>query len=127
MRLTNAIGRCLLVLLAGCGGSDNGTYDISGTVSYDGKPVSLGYISFEPDAAASNSGPGSMVKIQDGRYQSKSGKGLVGGAYVIRVTGLDGKPGPDGLGEGEPLFKEYVMKQEFVRESTVLEIDVPVE
>ncbi|UUO08677.1 hypothetical protein M4951_10240 [Blastopirellula sp. J2-11] len=100
------------------------TYQCSGMVTFDGKPVELGYISFEPNTAAGNSGPGASVKITQGRYVTESGKGVVGGPYRVVIVGYDGKS-PDGLGDGNPLFPEIVIERDLPQDDSVQDFEVP--
>ncbi|WP_339733212.1 hypothetical protein [uncultured Gimesia sp.] len=120
--------RDLVILLlfcstAGCGGSgsDLKKYHYSGTVTFDGKPVPVGYISFEPD---SEPGPGSMAKISEGYYQTLPEKGLLGGPYKIFISGFDGKVDAGELGDGTPIFVDYTLKQSLPEENTTLNFDI---
>jgi len=59
-----------LGVLAGCGGAE--TYEVSGTVTYDGEPVERGQISFVPldGSGAADGGP-----IEDGEFSFPSKPG----------------------------------------------------
>lgn len=74
----------LLALALGCAGA--GTGDVSGTVTYDGKPVEQGAIAFVP---ADGKGPTAGATITDGKYTAS--KVPVGTAKVsitgVKVTG----------------------------------------
>ena len=101
---------CFSFALIGCGGGDEGPerYHLSGTVTYDGKPIPQGMIKFTP--AKGTKGPQGNAQIVDGKYntQEQGGSGVVGGAYKITVSGFDGKADPDKeLPMGQPLFREY--------------------
>jgi hypothetical protein len=116
-------------LLAGCGGSDGPTrYDVSGSVSYDGKPVPKGFITFIPDTDQGNTGPGGGAVIENGHYETESGKGVVGGPHIIRITGYDGKPtqmsGED-MPDGQPIFQTYQTTFDFPKEDTEKDFTVP--
>jgi hypothetical protein len=65
----------LMASLVGCGRGD-GLMAISGTVSYDGKPLEKGVISFVP---ADGKGPTAASPISDGKYSVKvaAGKKMV--------------------------------------------------
>lgn len=56
----------MLVAVVGCGGGDGDTADVSGTVSYDGKPIENGSINF---IATDGKGTGGGV-IKDGKYSA---------------------------------------------------------
>lgn len=119
---------CLVVLyiafiMPGCGGPK--TYPIEGTVTFDGKPVPKGMITFSPDAEKGNDGRPSVATIENGNYQIKPGPyGLLGGAYVVTVNGTDGVASefqPD----GNPLFKRYRLEHTFGETDKRFDIEVP--
>ena len=88
----------LAIVLAGCGGEH--IYNLSGTVTYQGKPVPAGHIVFEPDASAGNSHYD--TRILDGR-------GTVGGPHLVLIHGRDGIARGELL-NGLPLFRDYNTK-----------------
>lgn len=94
------------ILIAGCRGSK--LYDVSGRVTYDGKPVPAGVIYFDPDFTKQNDGPQGYALIKDGSYSTaaQGGRGVAGGPHVVRIEGFDGKPGAE-LPLGKPLFTDY--------------------
>jgi hypothetical protein len=82
------IGPALLVVL-GC--SDDGMgkrYPVTCTVTYNGKPISKGSISFVPKADAGKQG--ASGQIEDGKVSSMTtlnpGDGVLEGSYLIAVT-----------------------------------------
>lgn len=80
---------CLLSL--GCSTADGPPrYHVSGSVTYQGKPVPGGRIMFEPDATQGNSGPGAVAEISEGRYATRSDRGVVGGPHRVTIYGTDG-------------------------------------
>jgi len=103
-----------LLCASGCQRQEDGPqrFQCEGKITFQGKPIPKGSISFEPDFKAGNSGPGTMVRIQNGTYSTSPGKGIVGGAYRVVIFGYDGKS-PDGLGDGQPLFPELTLTREF--------------
>jgi hypothetical protein len=114
----------LFILPAGCG---EGTKDfhVSGLITFQGKPIPKGQIFFDPDLAKKNDGPQGYALIVDGKYDTRSTKrGTVGGAYVIRIAGFDGKPGAE-LPMGSPLFTEYRVERDLPKGDSVQDIDVP--
>ena len=124
-----------LALLAGCGGqSGPPRFDLSGTVTYDGKPVPAGYIVFEPETAAGNSGPGSQADIRDGKYSTLPGRGTIGGPHLVRIFGFDGIPyqpdedveGPPMLNPmGRPLFGNVSIAVDLPKETAVHHFMIP--
>jgi len=79
------IACCLLLALTGCGAPES---TVSGTVTLDGKPLSLGTVTFHPQAEGT---PGYGEIDADGQYnvQTNSGGGLVPGDYMITVVALE--------------------------------------
>jgi hypothetical protein len=96
-----------LLLLAGVVGCDGGPkrYPVAGAVTVGGRPVPTGEVVFEPDSAKGNNGPGSVARIKDGRYETDPDKGVIGGAYVVRITPFDGVPFGDST-DGKPLLRQ---------------------
>jgi len=118
-----------LTVWAGCGGSAGPTrYDLSGTVTYQGKQVPAGMIVLTPDADQGNSGPGTSAPIESGRYQTPPGRGAVGGPHVATITGYDGVPFQDGLVKnplGKPLFGPIEIKVDLPKQATEHDFVVP--
>jgi hypothetical protein len=73
-----------LVLVAGCGG--DGTAYLTGKVTYEGRAVEQGYITF---LAADGVGPPAGAEIRDGRYTIKS---LTAGPKVVKVEAVKAIP-----------------------------------
>ncbi|EAQ81352.1 hypothetical protein [Blastopirellula marina] len=125
---TSALGALLLscLLAVGCFSDPSGlrTYQCSGIVTFNGEPVELGYINFEPNTTAGNSGPGASARITQGRYKTEEGKGVVGGPYRVVIVGYDGKS-PDGLGDGSPLFPEFVIERDLPRDDSDQDFEIP--
>src|SRR5205807_6772258 len=70
----------------GCGGSRG--VEVSGEVTFDGKPVPAGRIYFNPDVTKGNDGPQGYAEIHDGKFDtSKGGKGACGGPTVVVISG----------------------------------------
>jgi len=111
-------------LFAGCGGER--IYNVSGTVTFQGKPVPVGHIVFEPDASAGNSGPASYAQIKYGRYDTRGsdGRGSVGGPHLVRIEGRDGIPRGELL-NGLPLFREYNTKVDLPKADAKQNFEVP--
>lgn len=118
------VAAVLLGTQGGCGSKGPRLYPLSGDVTYGGEPVPAGTILFEPDTSKGNDGPGSFVEFTGGHYETRPGKGTVGGPHVAHVTGYDGKP----VGEaalGMPLFTEYEIPVELPREKATQDLEVP--
>lgn len=119
----------VLSLLTGC--SDNSgpqRYEVSGSVTFDGKPVPKGFVTFSPDTEAGNSGPGGGAEIRDGVYRTADGKGVVGGPHRIRIIGFDGMARTESgeeLADGASLFTPYETTIDFPDEDTVQNFEIP--
>ena len=116
------------LLLAGCDEAGPARFDVSGTVTYDGKPLPAGRISFEPDASQDNTGPVGFATIKDGRYQTEPGQGSGTGAYKAVIFGYDGIPDavePDESPMGKPLFAPYTTDVDLSEGSPTQDFDVP--
>ena len=96
LRIPRGAEFLILLALAGCNSSSPapGSYDLEGNIEYQGKPVPAGSITFAPDEQAGNKGPAGVAEIKDGSYKTAPGRGVVGGAYILRITAHDGQPVP---------------------------------
>ena len=113
----------LAALLAGCGGDK--VHHLSGTVSFQGKPVPAGHIVFEPDAGSGNTGSPAFAKIKEGRYDTRlEGQGTIGGPHTVLIHGRDGIPRGELL-NGLPLFQDYSTKADLPSEEGTLDFEVP--
>jgi hypothetical protein len=114
----------LLALAAGCGPGEK-LYDVSGTATYDGKPIPAGIIYFDPDPMKGGTGTQGFATVNDGKYTTAvNGRGVRGGSYVIRITGYDGKTANEAP-LGRPLFDEYEMKKDLPAADSELNLDIP--
>lgn len=66
--------------LTGCG-SQNGLTEVGGVITYDGKPVQKGTISFLP---ADGNGPTAAAIVTDGRYSVR----VAPGKKQVRIEGF---------------------------------------
>jgi hypothetical protein len=96
LRIPRRAGFLLFAALLGCNpsGAAPGSYDLEGNIDYQGNPIPAGSITFMPDNDAGNKGPAAIAEIKDGRYKTAPGRGVLGGAYILRITAHDGKPVP---------------------------------
>jgi len=117
----------LAIGLVGCGGGTGpNTFELKGKVTYDGKPVPMGTVSLSPDTG--NQGPGASAGVKDGEFTTEDGRGHVGGAYKILVTGYDGVPVEGGEGpdpNGTQLFAPYEMTVDLPKANHEMTIEVP--
>ena len=112
----------------------HGLYEVEGTVTYQGKPVKDGEIIFAPDTSKGNVGPGGYAIIKNGQFKTTKNKGVVGGAYILTVSGRPLATGESEVGEAFAtgdleymLFPVQEMTFDLRREDTTLEIQVPAE
>jgi hypothetical protein len=108
----------------GCGGSQ--LVEVSGEVTFDGKPVPAGRIYFTTDTTKGNDGPQGFAEIHDGKFDTrKNGRGAWGGPTVVSIKGFDGNMEGAGNAVGRPLFKEHKVSIDLPRESCTQNFTVP--
>ncbi len=111
-------------ITAGCGGNvDKGPkrYNVSGTVTFEGKPVPFGSIMFTPDSTKGNEGPQGIAAIVDGKFDTSNGRGIVGGAHQITITGKSDNTvsqSEDSSAKDNSLFKPYKTEFDFPKEDS---------
>lgn len=123
MRMSVKVGvvTCLVIIgVFGCGPKEEKLHRVSGSVTYAGKPVPKGTISFDPTA----DGPMGFASILDGKYDTTQGGGVRGGKYNIRVNAFNGIAGPD-LPFGQALFSEYTGSAELPAEDSTFDLSIP--
>jgi len=110
----------LAAALAACNNQEK-LYRVTGTVTYAGKPIPKGRISFDPREKGL---PGEAL-ILEGKYDTAvEGRGVRGGTYDLRVLGFDGKKIPDApFGNG--LFPEYTGTAELPQKDSTFDLDIP--
>lgn len=116
----------MLLSAGGCGGPKGPErYDLSGSVTYNGKPVPAGHLTFAPDKAKGNSGPGASANIANGRYQTMPGQGPVCGPQVVTISGFDGVQ--KGMNEmGTRLFDQVRINVDLPKQNGTHDFEVPV-
>jgi hypothetical protein len=81
----------LLAGMSGCGTSPTPTvYEVSGSVTFAGKPIPAGRVVFEPDTERGASGMVSIANITDGQYATRPRRGFGGGPCRVTIYGSDG-------------------------------------
>jgi hypothetical protein len=127
------VGLWMLVLSAaviaqtGCRNLGVRVYHVSGTVTFQGRPVPTGRVGFFPDATAGNRGPAGFAPIRNGAYDTRDGgRGTVGGPHCVTIWGGDGQMQVDGESLfGRPLFQEYSKVVELPQGDATVDFDVP--
>ncbi len=109
--------------LAGCDSGPN-LYEVSGRVMFQGKPVPVGTVLFEPDATKGHDSAAGFAHVKDGWYDTRQdGRGVIGGPYRVRVNGFSGKS-EEYMPRGAPLFEEHALSVDVPSENSTLDIDV---
>ncbi len=114
--------------LLGCGQAGPERYTISGKITYDGQPVPLGEVIFEPDGSQGNSGPQCRASIRQGIYETRAGKGAVAGPMIVKVIGFE-QPTGEGRFPGVeafslPLFPTFETRHEVPAHDSTFDIKV---
>lgn len=102
-----------LIALAGCMKQQS---ELSGTVTFKGRPVPSGEIVLTPDESRGNRGPGVLVMIQDGKFRTPAQRGHWGGAYLATITGYKGT---------DALFSDYAMSIDLPENDSTYDFVVP--
>ena len=87
MRQRTVVAPSLLVVFAlGCGSADDGLPRVSveGEVTYEGKPVDSGSVTFLPGKGTT--GPSASGAVKQGHYSIPLERGPVVGSYRVTVT-----------------------------------------
>ena len=79
---------CMIVNLVVLGGCDNGPvrHKVSGTITFEKKPLKNGTITFYPESTGTQAG----TVIADGKYLIPRDKGLLPGKYRVSISSPDG-------------------------------------
>jgi len=123
-----AIVLALACASVGCGRPARlARYEISGTVTHDGKPVPSGSLRFTPDFERGNRGPATTIMITDGTYRSVDGFGVLGGPYTVEISGFEALPPEQAqaMPMPKPLFKPYTTVVDLDKKGGVKDFDVP--
>jgi hypothetical protein len=114
---------CCVLALPACGGASS-VYDVSGEVTFDGKPVPAGRIFISPDLALKNDGPQGFADIHDGKFDTRQGgRGAVSGPVVFRIEGYE--KGADARSVGKRLFMDFEIKRELPKQANSQTLGVP--
>lgn len=121
---------CLLASLGpltGCYRNDGpARYHVSGTVTFQGKPVPFGEIMFVPDLSKGNQGPAGFARIKDGQFNTAvDGKGTTGGAQQVVINGSPVSLERNTDDPITPLFNEYRVEAVLPQSTTTLNFEVP--
>lgn len=110
-----ALAACglLLIISAGCGSSGPALYNVSGTVTYEGKPVEGASILFTPQQGRPSMG----ATDASGKYTiSTNGKPGVGaGTYTVTITKQGGASGGEASAADMPPAAEHLTEEEMAK------------
>ncbi len=93
------LGRLIVVsVIVGCGSSDGlNRQPVSGTVTFDGQPISTGAILFEPATQESGTAVGAIIR--KGSFAIPTKEGPVPGRYRVRIYASSGVQAPPAKGQ----------------------------
>jgi hypothetical protein len=115
----------LLSSLNACSNESPSRFDLSGTVTFDGRPVPAGLIAINPDLSKGNDGPQGLAEIRDGRFDTRSlDKGAPSGPVILMIDGFDGVAQAESP-YGKPLFLGYKLRVDLPAAASEKNIDVP--
>lgn len=114
------------VLVGGC---DRGPprYDVTGSVSYAGRPVPSGRLVFTPDRGKGNPGPQGVARIEAGQILIEQDRRVIGGPHWVQLMAFDGNAYEDGEGtqtHGRPLCPILQAAVDLPREDVELVVEV---
>ncbi len=104
MRTCSALFLLACLTLAGCPDGRPQRYQLSGKITFDGKPVPAGWIIFTPE-----SGPGASANIENGRYETPPGFGSIGGMHTIEVVAFGASVAPKSNNPSDTSATQKVM------------------
>ena len=109
-RQVSILAACIAMSVpVGCDSNTGGKVAVTGSISYDGKPLERGQVVFEPQ------GPGQMAiaQVADGHYSIARERGPMPGKYVVRITaaqptGAKASSGPLTSNELRDVYEQFV-------------------
>lgn len=120
------LGGVIVIALSGCGKPGPVRYRVHGTVTYDGRPVTYGRVTFDPDVTKDNSGPQGYAAIENGRFDTdlNGGQGTSGGPMMVTLHGFE--PAGDGLDATmtRQLFSEHVEYRDLPKSDTEVTFEI---
>jgi hypothetical protein len=121
-RLLFVILCSLFLPLSGCSEKLQG---FGGNVTYGGKPLEQGSITFTPDAEHGNlMGASNVAAVKDGRYELPVNQGISGGWYRVSVESTEHVDGAEG-GSEKHLIPPYSFSHEFKPDEKTFDIEIP--
>ena len=109
----------------GCGSGGPARFDVSGDVTFQGRPIPAGQIIFDPDPRKGTDGPQGFAHIKNGHYDTRDeGARPVAGAHFVRIDGFDGVPARE-MPQGHLIFPRYTTAVELDPSKTEYDFSVP--
>lgn len=121
--LTVAVAAMTAAMTTGCGQEGPVRHRVHGMVSYEGRPVPLGRIVFDPDVLEGNRGPQGFAVIENGAFDTavKQGRGTSGGPMLVTIDAYE----PAAHGQPvKPLLTNHQERHTLPASDTELTIDV---
>jgi hypothetical protein len=122
---------CIIIffflVVIGCNPSGLKRYQVSGTITFDGQPVTEGEIRFSPDSAKGNTGPQGYAAIENGKFTTPKGIGVIPGPMYATVTVFDpikGEAKNDGSDFRKIIFENWNYAFEMPAKSHVLDLKI---
>lgn len=115
-----------ILVLSGC--DSQARHQLSGTVTYQGKPVTMGSVRFEAEHSAGNVTPVCYAQIVDGKYEMKPEERPATGRYRVLVMGIDEsriKKEPGVPWEMPELFPPYTTTIDVPQPNGTFDITIP--
>ncbi len=114
----------LVACLTGCSNDDPDRYRLTGTVSFDGKPLEHGMIYFDPVTE----GPAGYARISGGTFDTslEGGKGHIGGPIRVRIKSHSPTDGDETQEVAPPPFaEEYIEEVELPQQDSEKSFEIP--
>jgi hypothetical protein len=129
--LATVVFGLVTIAAAGCGKQDR--FDVSGQVTFDGRPVPAGTVTFIPVGHAPVGRVPGFAPIRAGRFATREGRSPGSGPHRVLVNGCDGVPYESRLGDvvdqhpmGKDLFTSHMVEVDLPAKSGfVLDVAVP--
>jgi len=115
-----------MVSCLGCGGGNDGRYHVAGQARFNGQPIPVGRIVFEPDLKRGNSGPQGFASIEAGKYDTRlQGRPSVAGPVLIKIEGFAQLSTSEEDGSAGALFKPpYTQAGEIPQHDSALDFNI---
>jgi hypothetical protein len=118
---------CFIITAIGCTPAGPKRYQVSGTVTFDGQPVTEGEIRFSPDNTKGNTGPQGYAAIENGKFKTLKETGIITGPMFATVTAV----GPavtddknDGSSSRKIIFENWNHSFEMPAKPYVLDLNI---